>query len=75
MSQKTPQTTPSVELFNGEPKICVRFGKDEVYKFATKKHGKFELSTKEELRNFMKRNGYKYYIINTKTGPQSVVSE
>lgn len=66
MSQKTSQITPSVELFNGEPRICVRFTKDEMYKFATQKHGKFEISSKFELRNFMKRNGYKYYIINAK---------
>lgn len=56
MSQKQQQ---EAQLFNGESVIRVVKGKDGIYRFATGKHGAMDYSRKEQVEDFMKRNGYR----------------
>lgn len=42
--------------------VNVRQDANGRYHFATSRHGKFDIGTKEELVKFMRRNGYTYKI-------------
>lgn len=66
---KKSAESKGVELFGGEQAICVRLGKDEIYRWATQKHGKMDTNSLDYLKGFMKRNGYKHYVVRVKDAP------
>jgi hypothetical protein len=58
------QTELQVVLYNGEPPIRVTKMIDGYYQWATKKHAMFDHSVLSEVKNFMDKYGYKWFIVN-----------
>lgn len=52
-----------VILYNGMPKIKVTKMRAGFYQWATIKHGMFDHTLLEEVEKFMKRHGWKFYIV------------
>jgi len=63
--ENTPQNQNQVQLFNGEPVIPVVLERNNIYRWATKAHGRLSSSSKAFVKAYMKRHGYKYYIART----------
>jgi len=56
-----------IPLFGGEPVIRVKLGLDGIYRWATKKSGCFDVGSNKALREYMKRYGYKYIVVDDNT--------
>ena len=55
-----------VSLFNGEPKIRVTKMRAGYYQWATIKHAMFDHSLLTEVKKFMDRYGYKWFVVEQK---------
>jgi len=53
-----------VKLFNGEPIIIVRLGRDKIYRWATKKHGAMDAKSLQFVEDYMVRNKHQCKIVN-----------
>lgn len=60
------QEQPQVILYNGEPRIRVTKMKAGYYQWATKKHAMCDHSLLTEVKKFMNRHGYKWFVVEQK---------
>lgn len=66
-SPEQKEQSKNIPLFGGEPVITVKLGQDGIYRFATRKSGCFDLGSIKALRDYMKRYGYKFIIVDDNT--------